>query len=424
MRLSFTQAFALALVTIMCFACEKEELPQATFQTVPSTQDETFTAFSQVLSYAVRTNPDLRAFLKATALEQIDGDYSVFYPIARHLEVLPGTTFAEVLTKAAADGALMKETDAEAFFQTAAVDRISDLNILIPEYENFMPEDWDTKSSIPYVAYFTSSLNDVVDEYISAYDDQGRNASLAIKTSPDVRVLVVGNSERILPANEAYQNVYNFRQIARLDSVIYYKIESFNQSEDQPYDNSHSNRFDKNSCDRDDRANREELIGFQYANDGAMSYSCPWIEGRCEFDIHAAWTENPSSPYANTLRKFIDDRRKYFKRQHFYNIRNQTGSPLLFFRWKLDRIADNAKYVFVERDKKDWNGKITIDLPSATFKLPGGSEITSTKVSIEVGYNEQDEELGEDLIYYCDEADGNGLEYFTGRVKFRVTEAY
>lgn len=406
----------LVLATIVFFGCEKDETTQPVFTNNVQSVDETFKTFSQVLSYAVRTDADVRNFLKEEALHQIDGDYSVFYPIAREKEVRPGTNFAEALMSAAESGQLLSENDADAFFNKTALSYVPDLNILIPEYANHMPEDWNVSDEVPYVVHFTASLEDTEDQFIDGIDADGHSIQLAIGESPEVRTVVVGYNERILVADSRYSNEYNFRKIFEKDGNRYFRIESV-QSERKLSEPT----FQKNNCDRDGMSNREELVGFQFANGSAMSYSCPWIEGRCEFDISAAWTENPSSQFGNTLRKFVDDKRKHFKREQFYNIRNEMGFPLLFYRWDLEEIANKAKYVFVERDKKEWNGKITVQLPSAKFKLPFG-EVTGFQTSVEIGYNSYDEELGEDLVYYCDEADGNGQQYSTGRINFRVTE--
>ena len=148
--------------------------------------------------------------------------------------------------------------------------------------------------------------------------------------------------------------------------------------------------------------------------------TCHWTDGKCEFDVHSAIAVDPKNPTVATSKKFFSERRKYFNDLQWYDVQAYRG-PILYHKWDLAAIGDPYKVIWFERDRSDVTGDITITMPQTTFKVLG-SEVKSPTIAFKIAYNPADDELGDALVYYCDAANGQGNEYNTGAIVFKMKE--
>ena len=103
------QLFALAAALMMAAACS-EPLNETAAEATPQNEavattidgrtvaDVNMERFAEILSKAVAQNRDLRVFFKEQAMEKIDNDYNVFYPIAKR-KTVGGETMEQMLAK-------------------------------------------------------------------------------------------------------------------------------------------------------------------------------------------------------------------------------------------------------------------------------------------------------------------------------------
>jgi hypothetical protein len=184
---------------------------------------------------------------------------------------------------------------------------------------------------------------------------------------------------------------------------------------------------DCDAPDRHTRKKKEELVKFRFANNSAWHHAMgipAWLDGKPEIMITNIIAKQPSEPIIETLTKTVRDKRKYFKKNGnfpWYVIRDRMPAPLLFYNWDVIQIADPMAYLWQEIDKTTFSGEFIYNSPKVKFKV-GDVGIEWQPYKIKIKYNPANELLGEDLVYYCDHADGEGTTYNTGMILFNIKE--
>ncbi|MBQ3658413.1 MAG: hypothetical protein II956_16475 [Bacteroidales bacterium] len=130
--------------------------------------------FSVILSKAVARNKDVRLFLKNKALEKIDNNYNVFYPLVKN-ELINGLTFENILAQYADDEEVL-----------SAIETIVPLlNIHFPELLGNRVENIDEDDELPILNEYNLFFDgDIVD-------------TLAADEIPAYHLLVVTESSSI-----------------------------------------------------------------------------------------------------------------------------------------------------------------------------------------------------------------------------------
>ena len=168
------------LLTIACQQNDEEYTLSENSQTAELSALE---HFSLLLSKAVASNSELRTFLKKEALEMIDNDYDVFYPLAKNKIVTEGKTFKNILEQYDSN----KELD-------ELERKLPLLTVMIPELPSgYNAETWNCTEEVPHI---TPRLGNkcVIPYYKDGMTDFEFDANLI----PGFPVLVVKNNERIV----------------------------------------------------------------------------------------------------------------------------------------------------------------------------------------------------------------------------------
>ena len=85
--------FSIFMLTSMisCSSIVEQDLAVGTTQRNPKevvlTKDSALQAFAKILSKATAESKEVRAFLKKEALQKMDNDFNIFYPIAKEKTV-------------------------------------------------------------------------------------------------------------------------------------------------------------------------------------------------------------------------------------------------------------------------------------------------------------------------------------------------
>ena len=143
--------------------------------------------FAKTLAKALEKK-ELRAFLKAKALEQFDEDYDVLFHAQKSQKLVDETTLFDLLSSY--HGSKQDFVD--------ITQSLPKLTILVPElfsekYYN-SATTWDTEHFIPKVAVFD---NDDKKDYLEAYDGAGKSYQFKAKGDPDELILVVKDNDRV-----------------------------------------------------------------------------------------------------------------------------------------------------------------------------------------------------------------------------------
>lgn len=134
--------------------------------------------------------------------------------------------------------------------------------------------------------------------------------------------------------------------------------------------------------------------------------------------IFALYASNPQSPNITNVMKEDRARRKSLKgwNGNWWTPEN----TLLFLEWDLDLHSNPVKYSWVFLHPKAGQ-KVTHTMGyMGGILLNGVSQSVSGSTSSEITI--KDITCGEDVVYYCDPADGDGGLYNTGVISFRIKE--
>lgn len=103
-----------------------------------------------------------------------------------------------------------------------------------------------------------------------------------------------------------------------------------------------------------------------------------------------------------------------------YELLNYTAD-LDIITWQTGNHGINMSYIYSEIDGESSGSRNF----STTFEYEDpddpGSTITAN-ASATIPFNTSDADLGADIVEYCDDTDGEGHEYKTGRVLFKVRQ--
>jgi hypothetical protein len=151
--------------------------------------------FARKLSMAVSNHQEVRSFLKRQALEMINNDYDVFYPVVKDLSIYGNNQ------KSASGGVTLRSTLLPYFEDESELIEIEQqlplLTIFVPSLpeNSFSAETWNTanEEENPVVAVRLSTSNDV------PMIDNFNNQEYVVESEliPAYPVIVVKDNERI-----------------------------------------------------------------------------------------------------------------------------------------------------------------------------------------------------------------------------------
>lgn len=188
-------ALILGLSVSMFFSCSKISTGETSFASDPISSAQQ--SFAAILSEAVSENPSLRYFIHATALEQFDNDYDVFYPFVKNSIVEDQRSFRDIL---------LNYTDEKTL---SSIERtLPKLTILVPDWSwigCFSVKSWDPEEDVAVTF-------DVPDGYIGAYKEGEYLGELPDGSFPDFPVLIIKENERMIysPGTKGSMDGYSF----------------------------------------------------------------------------------------------------------------------------------------------------------------------------------------------------------------------
>lgn len=193
-----TLLFNLTLGILLCgvfSSCEKAETNNSYSEEINNPAEQ----FAVILSKAVSSNQNLRAFLKEEALSQFDKDYDIFYPWTKDKVVSEGKSFREILKEYDVDNQLNEIEQ-----------QLPLLNILVPDWEwldAFSVKTWDLNDE-DIIVSFPSDNN----EHPIVYQGE-LIGSLENGLFPTFPTLIIKDNERMTPIyTKAGEIEYDFSE--------------------------------------------------------------------------------------------------------------------------------------------------------------------------------------------------------------------
>ncbi len=439
------------------------EIPSKTNQQiVPRSSDDALDYFAKALAKA-QSNSTLRTFLKSESSQNPWNDNCLVYAMHFNTIVTGSTTLADMLF-AARDQS--DQRFGTGFFYSEVFELYPTLSIyLYTGNENLdigdyntsivtgvfeIPEDHTAIDSIKVYTYDYTLLNPTLVHYNIDAEDEPEEQYLCVGPNgvliafdtdsfnmydyPDYQL-----EERVgLPRNSLCQDLLTALitnapvviTIGGMDILLYDPTTILEMWCDEcdlygsilcNTDPGDGIENCQEECDRDCRSNRDQIVKYNFIHQSDLDRTCSWTRDFCRFQIDAILASNTTAIPTPILSLTKFDRAPRKNLKGWKGNWHTPSTPLLFFKWELDEHSDPTKYVWHYNHPKGGTKVESTVNYSGKIKVPLLEDIGvggSTKIITE----HKDIECGEDLVYYCDPANGLGTLYSTGIIRFYVKE--
>jgi len=394
--------------------------------------------------------PEVRQKAKELILNEFDGDYDLLfsYFAAQVIEIEKNGVRDQVSIKSLLETEPKKNQDdilpGGTFSSSSTMDLIDSvrqfyplLQLSLPELEHVSPEDWNAEyDALPLAIIPDKIINDEV----PVIHPNGSQSTLSASEYPTSLVLILKNSERVIALSRATNTTFN----ANLDMIDdctgnvffrdeysdYVLLDDYHDAQNECTLNSFPGTSFPNDdpptdplCDRDLKNEKDELVGFQFNEVSTIreivegdSNDKSWFSGKLE--IHVDIILGTATGEINTLKKVFHGTKTDFRKCGFLwtNCRTRWfAAEVEIVTWDKATYGDRMRYSFIEYDGGSSTRKESY---SFTTKI-GDNDVT---IAGEQTFQENDDALGNSLVEYCDNADGDGYQYDTGDIKFTIKQ--
>lgn len=420
----------LLLALVLCLpSCQSDPLNDVSpGASTPELIDQTRAKVAKAMAIAMK-EPAFSSRYIEEAMVELTGDREILYARFKGMEI-DGEKVSQTLAKT--ERKILPSQKSVQFFESGATSNDPGLTIYM-----FVPEDIAPNSqlTVSKVAYLPEEYDESTTVEIPCFDSSGELSTISIKEEPAELVLVVKENERMLAVFESsgttkYGNTptnISGPPAMTIDGIAFY--DQFMDQSPIPLNTLSSVSIGDtvNRCyehcpeaDRHQRDNREQLVKLKFVNATSFRNVCPWPDGKPEIQINWIAFSDAASPVPNTIKKIIRDSRKQFiqggNTKWYY-----PPEPLLFLKFNLDSYADPVLWKWVELDNTEFSGSISLNSPNLTFNI-GIFKIDWQPFSFTIDWDPQNDDIGEDAVYFCDPANNEGTQYNTGLLNFYAKE--
>jgi hypothetical protein len=424
-------------LSLCLWSCKEQDVNVFQSKPVPASialtkdgKDALMTDFAKSLAMALKSEPDLRVFVKDEALKQIDGDYDIFYQIVKDKEIRNGLTLKNILEK---------YSDAPENFKLLN-EEFLELNIKIPRLQVASAEGWNTQTLSPNVAVRSMKESQ---QFFDAFDKDGKYLKLDSKKEPNELTIVIEESERIEVSSKATLQMDAQKAIEKIKGISSPRVESFDWGCNRG--NCADPDWYNYDCPRSlsQSVNKRQILSEIYIPASTWRYATDtWAEGEIELMCRVLTLKGDSREFEETLKgpmifsTNISGGDRGPRRQVASVPQYDTWLPLnnVFIRdWDNLLTGDTWKVYFYELDPGDKTISTTESFSSEftsgikltnviTKALTGEINFgykgvqTGTKV---ITYKDTDDILGSDRVKYCEKL-GSFQQYNTGSMQFRM----
>ena len=427
-------AISSLILFVLVLGCTDESLlEERSVKSVPSAtvKDKLSQHFAKSLAASL-SDQNVRDFIKDRTLNRFDGDNNFLFQFEKDREIgrsassagkATGKTLAEVLFPAA-------RADSRVGTTPGLLDSLGTLHpllqVAIPSLAKDSIENWDTATRIPLVAYVPEKEGDE----LIAFDAEGNEHRLSATEDPDQLVIVISENERVMATAKSGKSASGGRAqmfddvvcmtltpIYSTDEYNYYYRSDYYNAVNSCYSGGGSSGGGFNSgpvpCDREVKSNQHDWVKkVKFRSMDVLRAAERWVDGAIELRATVIFGGvNGQTP--GTLNLYLAS----IKRHNLKNC-NWLGlncwptwhdTNLQVMRWIKNEHGNQMKYIWVE---DDGGGSST---SSYSFTNGGATfSVSVTKLN-------EDYDLAEHFVSYCDNTDGEGTEYAPGqRMSFFV----
>jgi hypothetical protein len=377
-------------------------------------------------------DPSVLDFMNEKAKLQFDGDLN--FLIENTKDESLNTGFDDVNKRSRSFGSIVSGVNLSDKRVSGTVDGFLDsiarfhplLQVFVPEFseENFRIQGTDY-----LVAYIPRKIENGI---IPAYDKDGNYHELSSTERPEIPVIVIKENERVtaIPkGNNASNRVLDCPILA--EAIYENDYNSYYYTEDV-YDSQNlciggggtggGGPIEGSSCDRNLNSGKDRLNRLKFNSMQDFRDVNEWFDGGQEIEVTITFAI--SNGNISSLKKFWTGSDSDFKDCGLFNCNTQwfyLGNAEIVT-WTLSTYGDAMLYVWIEKDPGD-----PIELSntfSSTFPGTGGAPGSTFSTTVKQTITDEDDELGEAIVEYCDQTTGEGYEYNSGvgRIRFNVKQ--
>ena len=397
-----------------------------------------------ILAYAVTqrlanslTVPEVRDFVKKEIVQQFDGDYDALLMKIKDKKLTfnkngrtSSVTFGEILNLNNVTTKNQRNQDTSLNIESTS----PLLQISIPELQGANADSWNTGNEVPLIAYVPEKIkNDI----IPAYDTAGNYIPLSASTPPNRLVIVVSQNERVYALEnklfdnnarrecDMYQRMNPVLETERYRYVLtddYYEAQNFCQPISSKPPTGGGGGNSNSNCDRDRKNGKDQLVKMKFRNLTAFRNAREgWYDNRMEIRCYIFLSDKDGN--LSTLVKPLTRRESKFKDCGLFSGCKATWVDMSteIVTWDKAEYGNRMKYMWIEHDGKGntINSEISLNTKFTDEDTKRETNITSKTT---LTYNSDDYLLGDSMVEYCDNTDGEGYQYSTPDIFFYVNQ--
>lgn len=385
---------------------------------------------------------EVRKFIKEKALDQFDGDYNFLISSAKDNKIsfsesgkMNSFSFGDIISRTNPNSSA--KTKSSSF-----LDSLSNIyplmQVAIPSLTNVNPETWNVEVEIPLVAFVPTNHNRT--DIIPAYDQYGEYYELSANQEPNQLTIVISENERLMLFKKQLTDVNGRSQqiYPQIDECPIMQEPYF--EDDQYLYYLRSDVFEEvnlctgggggccysgggtggdSACDRDRKSGKDRLHRMIFNSMSDFKSVNEWFDGGQDIEVTIFFGQ--ANGAVAKVTKVFSGKDSDFKDCGLFDCDPEWFglNDVEIVTWEKDIYGSAMLYSWVEKD-----GGSTIELSnsfSSTFENDDGSKSTQT-FGIKNTIQDKDDMLGESIVEYCDNTDGDGYTYNTGKIRFQVRQ--
>lgn len=388
--------------------------------------------------YQLMKHPEARALIQKEVSRQFDGDYNVLMadivrqPLTMNMgNGMKTETFGSFLQNAIGNDKSPSRMSIQNTSQNL-IDSIAQyyplMQLAIPQLEDQNIADWDFENSPLPIAIVTADRSS---GKVPSITVDGTINSVSITEEPDQLYLVISSNERTiaiptggqnLQANivnpgldcegEAYMIDNNYDYILLDD---YYNAQNDCTIAHIPSSSGGGSGSASSNCARDNDPDKDEITRVKFKNIQAYRQAKDgWFNGK--FELKLFITLGTIDGAAQTLEKiFINNENDYRYCGIFDCDPRWVNTLAEIVTWEKSTYGDRMNYSFFEYDGTGTSTESTVSFP---VKIGGITMTITNKIAVK----SDDFPIGQSVIEYCDETQGEGYTYSAGSFEFQVRQ--
>jgi hypothetical protein len=397
------------------------------------------------------SNSEVRNFIKEKTLDRFDGDYNFLIGATKNSQIdasengrIASMSFGDLISGTNSNSSARKTSSS---FLDSLRSFYPLLQVAVPSVSNSNASSWDVESEIPLVAFVPTDYEQT--HIIPAYDLHGNYYELNSTQEPEQLTIVISENERLMvfekesnSSNGRSQRIYPLIDECPIMQKAYFEDEQnlYYLRSDVFQEVNHctggggggsgggtgggsgggtGGGSGNTSCDRDIKSGKDRLHRMIFNSMGDFKDANEWFDGGQDLEVTIFFGQ--ANGAISKVTKSFSGKDSDFKDCGLFNCDPEWFGlgNVEIVTWDKDIYGNAMLYSWVEKD-----GGETVELNnsfSSSYDNDDGTKTTQS-FAVKSTIQDKDDRLYESVVEYCDNTDGDGYTYNTGKIKFQVRQ--